>query len=94
MDPVTVVMVLAFIVFFGTVMFSIAHRAAIFTKGCSFDDYIRAFPDAVKAGGVKCCKCGGGIYVRKAGIGFGEILQSHICNQCGVELYRSKRPIN
>lgn len=62
-----------------------------FTSGKSFDDYKSRNPDCVKNGKVTCKNCGANdMFLRVAGGGPGVVLNSHVCRQCGTELYRSK----
>jgi hypothetical protein len=53
--------------------------------------YTAANPSCVRGGNVTCRSCGASnIYLRRRGNGFLYILNSHVCRQCGTELYRSK----
>ena len=79
--------VLLFLGIFGYV----AYKLTIFTKGRSFDDYRQNHPENVANGRVTCYSCGGGdVFLRKAGNSLTSIMNSHVCKQCGSELYRSK----
>lgn len=67
-----------------------ARRFKTFTTGRSFEDYKREHAANVSAGRVTCFQCGGNsLYLRNRGRGFGRVLNSHVCRQCGTELYRS-----
>lgn len=71
-----------------------AHWVKTFTDGRGFSDYKEAHSANVRGGKVTCCSCGSdSIYLRRLGTGFGSVLNSHVCRQCGSELYRSKTPI-
>jgi hypothetical protein len=60
-------------------------------KGRGLAEYKTANPNCARGSNVTCHSCGAAnIYLRRNGGGFGYILNSHVCRQCGTELYRSK----
>jgi len=77
-------------IFFG-ILGAVIYKITTFTNGRSFDDYKRLHGNHVKNGKVSCHSCGSSsIYLRKVGNSLTNILNSHVCRQCGTELYRSK----
>lgn len=88
MSPV----IFIFIIILSVLLYQ-AHRFKTFANGRSFEDYKREHSANVAGGRVSCFHCGSNsIYLRNAGGGFGRVLNSHVCRQCGTELYRSFTP--
>ena len=56
------------------------------------DDYVKRHPDTVRNGRVHCHNCGtSSLHVRGIGRTFftRNLINAHICRQCGTVLYRS-----
>lgn len=66
-------------------------KAVLESDYLSFEDYKRLHPSHIGNGRVSCFSCEGtGIAIRRVGyVGF-DIVNSHVCRQCGSELYRTK----
>lgn len=61
------------------------------SNGRSFEDYKEKYPDCFTDGKISCFNCGSqNIFLQKIGHTPTSVLNSHICKQCGSELYRSK----
>ncbi len=62
-----------------------------FTKGKTIDDYKSTHPDcAAEEGKILCFKCkANNIWLKEVGKTPSSLLHSHVCRQCGTELYRS-----
>jgi hypothetical protein len=59
--------------------------------GRTFAEYKSHHPNAFQDGKVKCYNCDSDdILLRPLGSSLFSIRNSHICRQCGTELYRSK----
>ncbi|MGD9625308.1 MAG: hypothetical protein AB7U51_11685 [Arcobacter sp.] len=52
-------------------------------------DYVKKYPNCNTGNGIKCCNCGSKS-IRNWGISHANsFFRVHICNHCGVALYRS-----
>lgn len=60
-------------------------------KDRTLEAYLKRHPDCLDHHGrVTCYRCGiSGIWMKQYGTYPGGVLHSHICRQCGVELYQS-----
>jgi hypothetical protein len=60
----------------------------------TYADYIKKYPQCNTNGRVSCSQCGSkDIFLRKIGNTMSNYWNSHVCKQCGAELYRSKTPM-
>lgn len=85
------VFVVAWVILFFGIFGLVVYKTLSFTNGRTFDDYKNNHGANVKNGRVTCYSCGSSsIYLRRAGNSLINILNSHVCRQCGTELYRSK----
>ena len=72
-------------------IFIIKRQMDHFTDGRSYEDYKIKHPTHVKDGKVYCFKCNThDIFLKQVGNTTRMILNSHVCRNCGIELYRSK----
>jgi hypothetical protein len=79
--------VFAFIITKVVKMFSTIKN---FTNGKTIDDYKAKYPDCFKDGKVLCSNCKtNNIWLKEVGKTPSSLLHSHVCRQCGAELYRS-----
>lgn len=80
-------------IFGGIAVILVIVAIMSFKKGShlTFEGYKQLHPSHIRNGRVSCYSCGGaGVTIRRIGNGLGYILNSHVCRQCGTELYRSK----
>jgi hypothetical protein len=71
------------------------HIGLHFTEGHSLEDYRKAHPRSFGQDGtfLKCHACGGrGIQMKHFGKTSYGVHHSHVCRQCGLELWRSTLP--
>lgn len=81
---------LPIILIFGIAAFFIFRKLNYFTKNRSFDDFKAKHPESIKDGKVHCPNCqSDSIWLKEIGKTPRSILHSHVCRQCGTELYRS-----
>jgi ribosomal protein S27E len=68
------------------------HTVRVFTtKGKSFTDYKNSYPECVGFNRVNCYQCNHNqLVLKRIGYNLISIINSHICQHCGTELYRSK----
>ncbi len=60
----------------------------------TFAAYAKAHPECVQNGNVRCCHCGGRhLLLRYDSSNFTHRFNSHVCKNCGQELYRSASPL-
>lgn len=60
----------------------------------TFADYAKEHPQCVTDGVVRCYNCGSGvIFANRLGTKLSEVINSHVCEKCGKELYRSTTKI-
>jgi hypothetical protein len=56
----------------------------------TLEAYLKRHPDCLKQGRVTCYRCGiSSIWMKQYGVYPGGVIHSHVCRQCGVELYQS-----
>lgn len=56
----------------------------------TFEAYIRAHPDCGRNGQVRCVHCGGRqVWLKFCANSWTHRINSHVCKNCGQELYRS-----
>jgi hypothetical protein len=59
-------------------------------KERTLEAYLKCHPDCLEHGRVICYRCRiSSIWMKQYGVYPGGVLHSHICRQCGEELYQS-----
>lgn len=75
---------------FGWIWYKRAKSLFTIPPEKAFDAYVKAHPDCVKDGQIRCCNCGGRqIWFRLYAADVSRQINAHVCKSCGVELYRS-----
>lgn len=86
-----IVIMIAGFIFVGLKVADGLSKISTFTDGKSYEDYKEEHPDFVRKGKIFCYHCDThDIYLNKAGHTPSSQLNSHVCRNCGTELYRSK----
>jgi hypothetical protein len=56
----------------------------------TLESYIKKHPGCYQHGRISCYRCGAGsIWMKQYRAYPGRVIHSHVCRQCGVELYQS-----
>ncbi len=56
----------------------------------TLEAYLKRHPDCLQQGRVSCYRCGiSSIWMKQYRAYPGGVIHSHVCRQCGVELYQS-----
>ena len=83
--------VLAVIGFIVYMAFKTLSQIKNFTIGKTHEDYKINYPDSIREGKVYCYNCNThDIFMKQVGSTPKSALNSHICRNCGTELFRSK----
>jgi len=86
-----VIILLGIAAFIGFMFFRLKSKINNFTNGKTYEDYKNDYPGFIKEGKAYCHKCNTHeIFVKQVGSTPQSILNSHICRNCGTELYRSR----
>ena len=80
--------------FLGMIFFlflvGLAFRPPKVPRDRTLESYIKNHPGCYQHGRITCYRCGASsIWMKQDHASIGGVIHSHVCRQCGIELYQS-----